>query len=81
MPYHTFTIGGSEVSGFRVTDIGDVEDFHGSLRKTYESLRHASAAARRKYQDSSITVTECIPKKTRYRVRIEDLLKIAEKID
>lgn len=78
MPYHYFTIGGCECYGFRVEPDGTVVDFHGTLRNFYNDLNRASAAARRKYNDSSITITSTIDSKKRYRVDLEELLAIAE---
>lgn len=78
LPYHRFTVGGSEVIGFKVADDGAVSDFRGTLRNHYKSLAHASAAARRKYRDSTITITECVPRKTRYKVDFDKLMAIAE---
>lgn len=81
MVYHKFTLGGCEVIGFRVEPDGAVADFIGTLRNSYDDLSRASAAARRKYGDSSITITETRSKKKRYRVELEKLLAIAEPID
>ena len=81
MVYHKFTIGGCAVSGFCVGENGAVADFAGTLRNSYSELKRASAAARRKYGDSSINVTEIRPQKRRYRVPMEELMKIAEPIE
>lgn len=78
MPWHYFTIGGSTVYGFRVEPDGAVVDFKGSLRNFYSDLNRASMAARRKYADNSITITETVSEKKRYRVDMDDLLSIAE---
>lgn len=81
MVYHKFTIGGCAVSGFCVCDNGAVVDFAGTLRNSYTDYKRASAAARRKYGDSTITVTEIKPQKRRYRVPMSKLLEISEPID
>lgn len=78
---HRFTIGGSKVQGFKVLEDGSVEDFEGTLRNFYNNLNRASVAARRKYQDPSITVVSCEPQKKRYEVDINELLQIAKEID
>lgn len=80
MVYHKFTLGGCEVWGFRVEPNGAVVDFVGTLRNSYDDLKRASAAARRKYGDSTITITETRARKKRYRVELEKLLEIAEEI-
>lgn len=81
MPYHYFTQGGCKVYGFSVKPDGTVVDFSGTLRNFYNDLARASAAARRKYNDSTITITEVTDCKTRYRVDIDALMKIAERTD
>lgn len=81
MPYHYFTQGGCRVYGFRVEPDGTVVDFSGTLRNFYNDLVRASAAARRKYNDSTITITEVKDEKTRYRVDLDALLAIAEKTE
>lgn len=81
MPWHTFTLGGSVVEGYRVTPEGAVVDFRGTVRNTYDNLERATAAARRKYRDSSINVLKVSRDIQRYRVDLEQLLQIAEKID
>lgn len=80
MVYHKFTLGGCEVKGFRVEPDGAVVDFTGTLRNSYDDLKRASAAARRKYGDSTITITETRARKKRYRVELEKLLELAEEI-
>lgn len=80
MPYHYFTIGGCRVDGFKVAPDGAVEDFTGTLRNSYNSLARASSAARRKYGDSTITITTIRPQKKRYKVDLEKILDIAEEI-
>lgn len=80
MEYRTFTIGGCRVEGFRVEPDGAVADFTGTLRNNYKDLARASAAARRKYKDSSITICETVPQIKRYRVKLDELLKISEAI-
>lgn len=81
MPSHFFTLGGTRVSGFRVKRDGTVVDFEGTIRNRYSDLKRASAAARRKYGDSSITIIKAVPEKTRYRVDLNALLQIAERVD
>lgn len=81
MPFHYFTQGGCTVHGFRVTSNGEVKEFTGTLRNHYTDLARASAAARRKYRDSTITITSTRDAKTRYRVAIDKLLEISEKCD
>lgn len=81
MPVHRFTIGGSTVEGFRVTPEGAVRDFRGTLRNFYNDLASASLAARRKYRDSTITITSIKREKHRYEVELDDLMKIARPID
>lgn len=82
MPYHVFTLGGSQVSGFRVEPSGAVVDFAGTLRNRYNGdLARASAAARRKYHDQTITITECDEHKQRYRCPLDALMQISEPID
>lgn len=80
MVYHKFTIGGCEVTGFRVEPDGAVADFTGTLRNSYTDIKRASAAARRKYGDSTITVTNTRTLKKRYRVPLDQLMQIAEEI-
>lgn len=77
---HTFTIGGSKVRGFRVVG-GELRPFEGTLHAHYKNIERAATAARRKYDDSSITLTECIAEKHRYQVPMDELMKIAEEID
>lgn len=81
MAVHKFTLGGSVVKGFRVNDNGAVLDWEGTLRNTYRSLSRASIAARRKYGDQSITVTECETSKRSYEVDLDELMKIAKQVD
>lgn len=81
MAYHTFTLGGSTVEGFRVESDGTVVDFSGTLRNNYNDLKRASIAARRKYQDQTITITTVTSNKQRYRVDLDDLMQIAEPED
>lgn len=81
MAYHTFTLGGSTVEGFRVEVDGTVVDFSGTLRNNYNDLKRASIAARRKYQDQTITITSVTSNKQRYRVDLDDLMQIAEPED
>lgn len=81
MAYHTFTLGGSTVEGFRVEPDGTVVDFSGTLRNNYNDLKRASIAARRKYQDQTITITSVTSNKQRYRVDLDDLMQIAEPED
>ena len=81
MAYHTFTLGGSTVEGFRVEPDGTVVDFSGTLRNNYNDLKRASIAARRKYQDQTITIPSVTSNKQRYRVDLDDLLQIAEPED
>lgn len=80
MPYHTFTLGGSTVRGTRVMPDGSVVDFSGTLRNRYNDYAKASAAARRKYRDPTIQITECIVEKKRYKVDLVQLLEIATEI-
>ncbi len=81
MACHTFTLGGSTVEGFRVEPDGTVVDFSGTLRNNYNDLKRASIAARRKYQDQTITITSVTSNKQRYRVDLDDLMQIAEPED
>lgn len=80
MPYHMFTLGGCKVEGVRVEG-GETVPFSGTLRNHYTDLGRASLAARRKYRDQSITVTSVKDAKTRYRVDLDQLLAIAEKVN
>lgn len=80
MPEHKFTIGGSIVRGTRVLRDGAVVDFEGTLRNWYTDYAKASIAARRKYQDSTIQITEIVAEKHRYTVPVEELLKIATEV-
>lgn len=80
MPYHTFTLGGSTVKGTRVTPEGAVVDFEGTLRNWYTDLAKASTAARRKYQDTTIQISEVVSEKHRYTVPLDKLLEIATEI-
>lgn len=80
MPMHTFTIGGSAIKGFCVKPDGSVQDFEGTLNRCYTSLARASAAARRKYKDSTITITEITRQKTRYQVDLDKLLEISTEV-
>lgn len=81
MAYHLFTLGGTRVKGYRVDDEGEVHDFCGNLRNHYRSLVTASQAARRKYRDPTVTVTSMEQRKERYRVDLDKLMSIAERID
>ena len=81
MAFHKFTLGGSRVKGFRVDGDGSVIDFEGTLRNFYNDLTRASLAARRKYKDQTITITECAKDKHSYQVPMEKLMEIAEQID
>lgn len=78
---HRFTIGGSKVKGFRVLPDGTVEDFEGTLQRFYQNLNRASLAARRKYHDASITITDLTPDKKHYKVDLDKLMEIAEEIN
>ena len=80
MAWHNFTLGGTQVKGFRVLPTGDTQPFEGTLRAYYSDVGRASQAARRKYQDQTITVTELDARKKKYRVDEEKLLEIAEEI-
>lgn len=80
MPMHTFTLGGSAIKGFSVDKDGTVHDFDGTLNRCYNSLARASAAARRKYKDSSITITEITRQKRKFQVDLDELLKIATEV-
>lgn len=81
MAYHKFTLGGCSVEGFRVDSGGNAIPFSGSLRNHYKDLARASCAARRKYKDPTITLTKIVDGRTRYRVDLEALLAISEKMD
>ena len=80
MPMHTFTLGGSAIKGFSVASDGTVHDFTGTLNRCYTSLARASAAARRKYRDSSITITEIERHKRKFKVDLDKLLEIATEV-
>lgn len=80
MPEHKFTIGGSVVRGTRVAPDGAVMDFEGTLRNWYMDYAKASIAARRKYQDSTIQITDIVAEKHRYTVPIDKLLEIATEV-
>lgn len=80
MAWHRFTLGGSQIKGFRVLSDGVTEPFEGTLRHFYSDVGRASQAARRKYHDQTITVTEIRVEKKKYRVDEERLLEIAEEI-
>lgn len=81
MPYHKFTLGGCIIWGKRLASDGVLEDFEGTLRNHYTSLDRASLAARRKYRDPSIVITSMRDERTRYRVDLDKLLAISEKVD
>lgn len=80
MPDHKFTLGGSVVRGTRVASNGAVIDFEGNLRNWYKDYAKASIAARRKYQDSTIQITEIVAEKHRYTVPVDKLLEIATEV-
>lgn len=80
MAYHLFTLGGTHLEGYRVDEDGTVRDFAGNLRNHYQNIVTASQAARRKYRDPTITVTSMKQRKERYRVDLDKLLTIAERI-
>lgn len=80
MPDHKFTLGGSVVRGTRVAPNGAVIDFEGTLRNWYKDYAKASIAARRKYQDSTIQITEIVAEKHRYTVPVDKLLEIATEV-
>lgn len=77
---HRFTVGGSRVVGFRVNPDGSVADFEGHIQRFFTDLNRATNAARRKYNDNSISITEVIPEKQRYEVPLDELLKISKPI-
>jgi len=81
MPVHKFTIGGSIVEGYRVTPDGAVVDFRGTVRNTFSTLERATAAARRKYRDSSINVLSVKREVHHYKVDLDALMQIAEQLD
>ena len=81
MPVHKFTIGGSVVEGYRVTPDGAVVDFRGTVRNSYASLERATAAARRKYRDSTINVLSVKREIHHYQVDLDALMSIAEQLD
>ena len=81
MAWHQFTLGGSQVKGVKVLPDGATEPFEGTLRQFYSDVGRASQAARRKYKDQTITITELSAEKKKYRVDEEKLLEIAELID
>lgn len=70
----------SIVTGFTVHPDGAVADFEGTLKGSYSSLKRASAAARRKYKDSSISITSIKIDKRKFRISDEDLEKIGTEI-
>lgn len=83
MPKHYFTIGGSVVKGTCIKPDGSVADFGGTLRNAYvgdNKYSKASVAARRKYADQTIAITEISAEKHRYFVDVDELLKIATEI-
>lgn len=77
----TFNLGQTTIKGFRVDADGSVQDFEGTLKRRYSSLNRASQAARRKYGDPSITVTQIEVTTNKYTVNLSDLMKIATKIE
>lgn len=74
-------LGQTTIKGFSVDDSGGVHDFNGTLKRRYSSLNRASQAARRKYGDPSITVTEIETTVNKYKVNLSELMKIATKIE
>lgn len=70
-----------EVFGFRVDDDGVVHDFAGQIRRKHATLAGYSTAARRKYHDESITITEANEFHEHYKCELKELLSISERID
>lgn len=68
----------SKCSGFRVDPDGNVSDFDCVLDGNLRSLRRASAVARRKYHDSSITITNVETAVDNVKVDIDELKEIAK---
>lgn len=81
MTYRRFTVSGSVVRGFRVSPEGEVSDFSGYLSRKYASLARATAAARRKYHDSSISIVEIEPKLHHFKVDEDQLMAISTQTD
>lgn len=78
--YITVNLGQTSIKGYFVDESGELHDFMGTLKRTYNSLSRASTAARRKYANNTITVTECKVERHRYRVPVSGLMEIAEEI-
>ena len=77
--YITINLGRTRIKGFFVDESGALHDFEGSLARTYTSLSRASTAARRKYGNNTITVTECTVEKRKLKVPLSKLNQIAIK--
>lgn len=76
-----FTLKKTIAKGFSVSPDGTVNDFVGTLGRGYYNLKRASGAIRRKYKDSSITITELNVESHTYEVDDEKLFEIATEIN
>lgn len=75
---HKFKRTYTHCEGFRVTEGGEVRDFEFDTPKRLTSLTRASALARRKFGDASITIVALNPVSKSYVVDIDKLMEIAE---
>lgn len=75
------TVGGSHIVGTCFDDAGNVHDFEGDLGRHYTNLKRATAAARRKYADSSISVLRIENHRERYRITESAIRQYGTRID
>lgn len=71
----------STCTGFKVSPDGEVTDFKGTVNRAFSDLRRANAAIRRKYKDSSITITNIEVEKHHYSVPFDQFIDIATQLD
>lgn len=73
MPDKIVTLGGCVCKGTRFDSAGNVIDFEGVLGRNYTDLMRATVAARRKYNDQSISVLSVDPRCERYLISEESV--------
>lgn len=77
---YKFTIRRMRAIGTTVDGSGNVIDFVGYLGRSYQDLKYASIAARRKYADPMITVLELEPVSKSYTCDYDQLMSISKEI-
>jgi len=81
MKEYKFKIGGCDVEGTCFDSEGNLSDFSGHLKRTYTDLSRASVAARRKYNDQTISVLSITPTRHTYVCDFDKLLEISTIVD